>query len=190
MSHRHFGSTQSGAALFISLVLLLVITLLAVAGMRGAALDERLVGNLRELQITSQAAESALREGEYRLAVSPSPPIVSGGCEVSVSLCVLDGVTSNLYAQDWNWWNQDSHSKSYVGSSDVSNSIFGVQNQPRWFSAFIGFDPQNSQGTVEVTDVDERRRGVGPYYYEVNAASRSASQRVMSTLQSKMVQRF
>ncbi|MBO2929638.1 MULTISPECIES: pilus assembly PilX family protein [Pseudomonadaceae] len=181
---------QRGAALFISLILLLVVTLLAVASIKGVALDERLVGNLRELQIVSQAAESALREGEYRLTVTPSPPSTATVCDASVSLCVLKKPILSLHAQDWSWWDNDANSKSYKGSAGVKNLIFGLQTQPRWFAVFIGFDPQNSQGTVEVTDIDERRRGVGPYYYEVNAASRGSSQRVMTVIQSKLVQRF
>lgn len=71
-SHR-----QRGATLLISLILLLIITVLAISSMREVTLEERIVGNLRDQQAAFNGAESALREGEVRLAasISSSPNI-------------------------------------------------------------------------------------------------------------------
>ena len=58
------GSLQKGAVLLVALVLLLLLTIIGLAGMRGANLEERMAGNLREQMISFQAAEAALRAGE------------------------------------------------------------------------------------------------------------------------------
>ncbi|MDG4559697.1 MAG: PilX N-terminal domain-containing pilus assembly protein [Candidatus Competibacter sp.] len=52
---------QRGAALVVGLILLVVITLVGVAAMRGTTLQEKMAGNLRDSNLSFQAAEAALR---------------------------------------------------------------------------------------------------------------------------------
>lgn len=54
---------QSGAALIMSLVILLVLTILAITAMRTASLEERMAGNIQEATNAFQAAESGLNKG-------------------------------------------------------------------------------------------------------------------------------
>ncbi|MGN5139287.1 pilus assembly PilX family protein [Aeromonas sp. 164P] len=58
---------QRGMVLILSLIFLVVISLLAMAGMRGGLLQEKMVGNYKETQLALQAAETALREAERYL---------------------------------------------------------------------------------------------------------------------------
>lgn len=51
---------QSGAALVMSLVILLVLTIIGVAAMRTASLEERMAGNIQEATSAFHAAESGL----------------------------------------------------------------------------------------------------------------------------------
>lgn len=63
--HRH---DQSGTALAVGLILLVVMTLLSVAGIRGTTMQERMASNLRDRNLAFQSAESALRAAEQVLA--------------------------------------------------------------------------------------------------------------------------
>ncbi|MBD9679049.1 hypothetical protein IB274_20245 [Pseudomonas sp. PDM18] len=56
--------TECGAVLLVSLVMLLLLTLIGLAGMHMVQLEERMAGNLRDRQMAFQAAEAALRAGE------------------------------------------------------------------------------------------------------------------------------
>jgi type IV pilus assembly protein PilX len=67
---RSGGIRGSGAALFISLVFLLILTVIGLAGMQNTSLQEKMAGHLRERSLAFQAAESALRAGETYLATS------------------------------------------------------------------------------------------------------------------------
>lgn len=58
------GKQQSGAVLLVALVMLLLLTLISLSSMRGAALQENMASNLREGNVTFQAAEAGLRAGE------------------------------------------------------------------------------------------------------------------------------
>lgn len=64
--NRNRSVHQRGAVLLVSLVLLLVLTLLAVSGVREATLETRITANkAHALQLTN-SAEAALREAEFR----------------------------------------------------------------------------------------------------------------------------
>lgn len=55
---------QQGVVLFVSLILLLVLTLIAVSSMQSNIMEERMAGNMRNQDMAFQAAEAALRDGE------------------------------------------------------------------------------------------------------------------------------
>lgn len=66
------GSRQRGSVLLVSLIMLLLLTLVAVGGMQGTILQERMTGNLRDRDLAFQAAEAALREAETFIRSSPN----------------------------------------------------------------------------------------------------------------------
>jgi type IV pilus assembly protein PilX len=67
-ARRPLPSRQRGAALFISLMVLLLITVLALSAANMGIMQERMAGNVRESNEAFQAAEATLREIERRLA--------------------------------------------------------------------------------------------------------------------------
>jgi type IV pilus assembly protein PilX len=81
---RPSGNLVSGAALFISLIFLLILTVIGLAGMQNTSLQEKMAGHMRERSLAFQAAESALRAGEVYLATS-----------IPVFVCTSD--TDGLY---------------------------------------------------------------------------------------------
>jgi len=65
--YRGHMQRQSGFALIVGLVVLVLLTLIMLMALRMASLEERMAGNLRNQNIAFQAAESALREAEARI---------------------------------------------------------------------------------------------------------------------------
>ncbi len=110
---------QTGAALVVSLLLLLVATLIGVTATQVTSLEERMAGNLRDRNLAFQAAESALRAGEAFLltqggeflcgtgryrgddAVCPSPARdwASFACTAENSVEYAGGTLSGLAAK-------------------------------------------------------------------------------------------
>lgn len=60
-------ASQSGAALLVSLVILLVLTLLALSSMQGTTTQEKMVSSQRDAQIALEGAEAALLAAEAEL---------------------------------------------------------------------------------------------------------------------------
>jgi type IV pilus assembly protein PilX len=102
--HPHLQSIgrSHGAALFISLILLLVITLLGLTSSNVSILQERMAGNVRESNIALQRAEATLREIESQLdaAIFGSGPAFNDWGDIAgtdLNDCNLD----EIYAGDW-----------------------------------------------------------------------------------------
>jgi type IV pilus assembly protein PilX len=66
MSHSTY-SKESGFALLPTVVILMVLTVLAVASLRSATVLEKMTGNERDAMVAQQAAEAALRDAERDL---------------------------------------------------------------------------------------------------------------------------
>ena len=73
---------QRGATLVVVLILLLVMTLLGLASLRGTVLEERMSANLLDRSLAFQVSESALREAEGRLEAAPTFP--TNGCSAGI----------------------------------------------------------------------------------------------------------
>lgn len=71
---------QSGAVLVVSLLILLVMTVIGVTGSRSTVLEERMAGNMRDKELSFQAAEAALREGEKWVEPFASAPEPVADC--------------------------------------------------------------------------------------------------------------
>ena len=65
---------QTGAALIVSLIFLLLMTLLSTSTMRSATMQEKMAGNTRDYNLGFQSAEAALREAEDYLRTTAVLP--------------------------------------------------------------------------------------------------------------------
>ena len=103
-----FPRRQHGATLIVVLILLLIMTLLGLAVLRGTTLEERMTANMYDRSLGFQAAESALRQGEAlakatALGVTPAQLAAISGC--SDGLCGLPDATQTdrWLDDDTNW---------------------------------------------------------------------------------------
>lgn len=65
---------QSGAALIVALIFLLLMTLLSTSSMRTSTMQERMAGNSRDWNLAFQSAEATLRAAEDYLLQVDDPP--------------------------------------------------------------------------------------------------------------------
>ena len=91
------ASTQRGASLMVVLILLLVMTLLGLALLRGTLMEERMTANMFDRSLGFQAAESALREAEALAATSPTVP--TSGCSTAGVCATPDATAPDRWAE-------------------------------------------------------------------------------------------
>ena len=123
---------QRGAALFVVLMLLLVMTLLGLASLRGAMLEERMSANLYDRGLMFQAAESALREGEA-VASTKKPSQFTDAC--TSGLCAEPNPSNaDTYTDRWLLANPP-----YVNGTAVTAGSLSVT--PGYFIEYMGTAP-------------------------------------------------
>lgn len=99
---------QGGAALIVVLIILILVTLLGLASMRGALMQERMAASTVARGVAFQAAESGLRQGELiardGLVAFPSKanPTDAGTCDAG--RCSNPGTQSSPWEAN-NFWN-------------------------------------------------------------------------------------
>src|SRR5690606_41371682 len=72
-------SVQRGVVLSVVLILLLVMTVLAIASLSGTLMEERMSNAQYDRSLAFQAAEAAMREAEE--AARAKPPLPGSGCD-------------------------------------------------------------------------------------------------------------
>lgn len=90
-------SNQRGVALVVVLILLLVMTLLGLASLRGTVMEERMSAGIYDRGLGFQAAEAALREAEALAMTKPAFP--ASGC--AAGLCAERAVLTAGAATRW-----------------------------------------------------------------------------------------
>lgn len=97
-------TTQRGVVLIVGLVMVLLMTIVGLAAIRGTGLQENMAGNMRDRNIAFQTAESALREGEA--VVSPGAILPTFDCAKGAGACLdLSAVPekSVIYMTEAEW---------------------------------------------------------------------------------------
>lgn len=129
---------QDGVALFMSLVMLLILTLLGLSSVQTTSLQERMSRNARDTNLAFQAAESAVREAEMYLegTVSLTPfqtantdgRYDSTGAPEPILPCAINDPPC------FDWQTPGNNDNGYV---EVDANIDGVAAQPKYIIEFI-----------------------------------------------------
>ena len=142
---------QSGAALFIALIMLLVITLLALSGARETTLESRITGNFIEQQRLLNYAEGALREGEGSLTAVLKP--VEPACSSGDGYCFRDEIAAN--------------SQSFVTALPYVPVTNDSTHEMKWYA--VPAPSGAVEGQSENPEYGNMMLGIGTFRYEVNA---------------------
>jgi len=119
-------SRQTGVALFISLVLLLVLTIIGVSSLQTTSLEQRMARNTHDSILAFQSAEIALREGEkfVRNNVSNTAVFTAAG---------TNGLwTGAQFGDVQRWETPGIWANGSTTSRPAAVTVTGVNNQPRF----------------------------------------------------------
>lgn len=112
-----FQPRQSGMALLVSLVFLLLLTLLGISSMQNATLQEKMAGSVTLRSLSFQNAEAALRLGESSIQVTG---FALAACS-SVTFCAPPAESNTVTAAGAN-------SGSNVTWVAAGTGFYGIQN--------------------------------------------------------------
>ena len=119
-------SAQKGAALFVGLLMLTVMSLIAVSSMQSSTLQELMSGNMKDQVTAFESAESAIRAAELFL---DGRTYNLNDFDDDES----DGLLSNKYDEAWNSSDIDWSSEA-IAAPDVD----GTKSAPRYVIQYLG----------------------------------------------------
>lgn len=124
-------SRQSGVALIMSLVMLLILTILGLSSVESTSMQQRMSLNARDNDLAFQAAESAIREAEAYLSVNTSLlPFQNSNTAGRYDAPANGNVDLSTF--DWTTAGNDSR-----GYATVSTNISGVATQPEYIIEWV-----------------------------------------------------
>jgi len=87
--------SQRGVAIVVALVLLVVVTLVGLAAVRGTIMQQKMTANFYDREVAFQAAEAALRQGEAAVHAAASPSGFRDCSPSSTTKCVPNPFTDS-----------------------------------------------------------------------------------------------
>lgn len=149
-------NNQRGAALFVALIILLVVTVLALSGVRETTLEARITGNFIEQQKLLNNTEAALRQGE-RALTSPLKPLEPNNC--TGAYCFLN--VAPAYTQDFT-------------TALTYSPVTGESNQTiKWYA--VQAPSGATEGQAENPEYGNMMLGIGTFRYEINAETENSA---------------
>ncbi|WP_428819017.1 pilus assembly PilX family protein [Microbulbifer sp. MCCC 1A16149] len=100
MNYQKKIGSQRGMTLIVGLIMVLLMTVVGMAAIRGSGMQELMAGNMRDRNLAFQSAEAALREGEEVLTGATIPAFDN---TVTGYYAAIDGSTSTGYWDAYNW---------------------------------------------------------------------------------------
>ncbi len=167
--------SQRGAVLFISLIMLLVMTLLGVAGLQGTTIEEKMAGNLLDNIHAFEAAEAALREGESQLAGTGAPPVVSSfsWLHTAKEIGTGTGKGTSVYADT-------SNLTSGANSADYGNDLQGgLARRPRYLVEVLPPVTDKSEASSDFNDQSSEAS-----FYRITAYGEGKTDKAVAIVQS------
>ncbi|MDA0791281.1 MAG: PilX N-terminal domain-containing pilus assembly protein [Proteobacteria bacterium] len=163
-------SPQRGIALFLTLTILLLLTIIGVSSVQTTSMQERMARNFRDVNMAFQGAEAAVREAEDFIELSPSFttfPEVGEACQSHVSLdgnglCNSEDGTMHWKSTDWSDGSSD-----YIQATTTAAQL-GAAAGPRYVIEYVA-KVTIEQDTLNIGNVGEGGSSGRAYIYRITA---------------------
>ena len=173
---------QAGATLIVSLLILLVMTLLGVTAMQTNILEEKMSGNSKDVSLSLQAAEAALREAEAYVETIVSPSAAFDGNTTGL---YPNGTNVDVYA-DATWDPTTATCDScIIYGSDITN----VTTRPRYIIELTG-EIGSATTDINVSGYGESSGAGTINSFRVTARGTGGSDSTVTLLQAYYAKRF
>lgn len=159
---------QRGAVLMVALIMLLLLTVIGMAAIRGSTLQERMAGNMRDRNVAFQSAEAGLRAAETVLNGLGAVPVGKG-----YGAAVDTPGDPSFWDKTFDWTNK---------GLQAALGITYVNSQPQYYVETVKFTP----GTVPGDGVDIVSQSAidPPTVYRVTSRAEGGSSDTVVVLQS------
>lgn len=176
-----------GAALAISLLLLVVMTILGIAASQITRMQAQSATNARDRDIALQRAEAGLRAAERWLdridLIAPPLPCGFERCRVYAAAGIEQQAIRNpLAAENDGWWQR--YGWEYVATEGDSGASDSAMNPP---PRFVIEEHAEVLDTLTISPTGPPARRI---VYQISASAEAGEARSIAVLQSRFARRF
>jgi len=181
---------QTGVALVVALVLLVVVTLVGLAAIRGSSLQEKMAGNTVDRAQAFQVTEATL-ELAARTILPPAAPIpgnynVQGVTDCATAACTDDPALSIPNATQWAFPSLATATAGATGNT--TNIVSLYNNRPSYLIQYMGNCSSSGTGNFQFTNDQNNQGGGGSLKtsntcYRITARAGAAADRAQIVLQ-------
>lgn len=167
-------SSQNGAVLIVGLIMVLLITIIGLAAVRGSNMQEMMAGNMRDMNISFQNAESGLRIGESQVnTVALTSTFAGGGTWMDLQ---IPGA-GKAPVQEW-------ETDDWVSGSDaIQTNETGLTSQPRYVIEKI-VSPIGKVAASEGSSIEVGSIVPEPEFYRVTSYGTGSTETTETVVQS------
>ncbi len=183
---KNFSSTQKGAALAVSLIMLLVLTMVGVIGMQTTTMEEKMSGNGRDYNLAFQSAEIGLRAAEtYLEGLITTTDFDSGTTNDGL---ISETETDPDYFSSDTWYSTNGSTVGSVQPPYLVSSLYGAQ--PRYIVKYVAENNPDSNARLNVGGYGEKLAGAQVTVFRVTARGTGGTNDSQVLLQSHYGKRF
>lgn len=178
--NQYLFKAQHGAALIVSLIILLLMTLIGIFAMRTSVMEERMASNQRDRELATQAAEVALRDAENAITQLTTEPVATAaGSDNNIRIYnSMDPDPSNANP----WW-MERNAAWWAANGVAATRPDNVATAPRYIIEEIDMGTES-----ELRGVQED--GGFKTYYRVTARGTGGSDLARVLLQTTVIKRY
>ena len=179
---------QQGTILFVSLIILLLLTILGVTSMSTVTMEERMAGNLRDVGLAEQASEAALRSGEAWLIGLTAEPGKCSSVGTACGTAWAEGALPDLSFQDDTWWS--TNGRPYANNGGGNELTGGDTTTGSFVAANPEFIIQFQKYVPDTLTVGHKNSVDGRQFFLVTGRAHGGSTSAESLLQTSYTRRF
>ena len=165
-------NSQRGMTLIVGLIMVLLMTLVGMAAIRGSGMQELMAGNMRDRNLAFQSAEAGLREGEELLTGATIPAF--DGTTVGL-VQAMDGSASTGFWDTYGWG---------AGSVRTDLGVQLVASQPQYVIEEVTSTATINAADGSAIDFSSSLKTEDTVYYRVTSRAEGGTADAVVILQS------
>lgn len=180
------SSSQKGAALAVSLIMLLVLTMVGITGMQTTTMEEKMSGNGRDYNLAFQSAEIALRTAEtYVQSLITTTDFDSA--TINDGLLAETETDPDYFSSD-PWYSTNGSTVGSVQPTYLVSSLYGAQ--PRYIVKYVAENDPDTNARLNIGGYGEKLAGAQVTVFRITARGTGGTNDSQVLLQSYYGKRF
>ncbi len=182
-------SRERGVALFMTLTILLILTILGISSIQTTSMQERMARNYRDVNIAFQGAEAAIAEAEAYLETITN---IGGFPDITDTQLCVSGLCNSIdgtarWTQDYGYVDWDD-ATTYRATTTTKEEL-GAADDPKYIIEYVA-RVTIEQDTLNIGNVGEGGSSGRAYVFRITSQGTGGTQEAKAMIQALYGRQF